>query len=314
MNKIRIGGLLISLILVMWLGFQVYMQITEPSASGPAAYLIITTDDAGLCPAVNQATIRALEFGLVTSTSMMVVAPGFTEFAEYAIQHPEHDYGVHLVLTSENSEIRWGPILGPSVPSLVRADGSFFRTAEEVAEHASADDVALELEAQVRKVLDRGIRISHLDHHMWVLLQRPDLLEVFVRMGTEFKIPLRIHRDFNSEECGAQLQSAAEYQRLIQPLIQKGLPLLDSIETNNYVVPAFEKPGYFSDALNNLKAGVSEFVIHCSLDRPDLLQPGAADRRAADFLVFSSTETREQIERLGIQLITWNKVSQLKIQ
>lgn len=298
------------LLVLGWAGSQWYIWSAFKAVD--AQYLIVTTDDAGLCPAVNEATIKALEYGLVSSATIMVVCPGFDEFAKYAAAHPEHDYGVHLVLTSENPDFQWGPLLGRAVPSLVRTDGSFRRRSQDVAQHAVAEEVGRELEAQIRRALDRGIRVSHLDHHMWVMLQRPDLLEVFVKLGLEFQIPLRIHREFVAEECGAALQNAEEYQRLIQPLVDRGDRLFDFIESNNYSVSPKNKERYYINALRKLPTGVSEFVIHCAVNRPGELVPSALDRREADFRVFTSGGMRDEIKQLGVQVISWKELAELR--
>lgn len=308
--KSRSRVLWIGLVLVVWGIAQWFIWRAMEAAD--ARYLIITADDAGLCPAVNEATVQALEFGLVKSTSIMSVCPGFDEFADYAVAHPAYDYGVHLVLTSENPDFSWGPILGASVPSLVRADGAFWRKSEEVAEHADAGEVAQELEAQVRRVLDRGITVTHLDHHMWVLLQRPDLFEVFVKLGLEFNVPLRIHRDFIKEECGGALQDANEYQRIIKPLVDRKDVLIDFIETNNYLVAPQNKSVHFTNALRTLPPGISEFVIHCSVNRPGMAMPSGVDRRAADLKVFTSREIRDEIRQLGIRVVDWKELVELR--
>ena len=277
-------------------------------------YLLIHTDDAGFCPAVNEGTMDALENGVVSSASILVVCPGFEEFARYALAHPEFDYGVHLALTCESSKIRWGPLLKNQVPSLVKPDGSLWDESEEVAKYAQADDVRRELRAQVQLALDRGIPISHLDHHMWVMLYRPDLLQIYVDLGLEFQLPLRLHRTHAPQECGIALQNAAQYAELIRPIVSQGYPLIDFIETDNYDITPEMRRAYFLTKLRNVKPGVSEFVIHCSVNRPGMILPGAADRREADARVFTSLEIQDEIRRLGIRVVSWKELMQLKRQ
>lgn len=278
----------------------------------PHCYLVIHSDDAGFSAAVNEATIRAMEKGIVSSASIMVMCPGFEEIANYAISHPERDFGVHLVLTSEKFDSSWGPVLKEDVPSLCRARGEFWRTCEEVAQHARIEEVGKELRAQIHKALNRKIPVTHLDHHMWVLLQRPDLLKLYVQLGAEFNLPIRLHRFFTAEECGKLLQNPEEYQALIEPALKRRNPAFDFIETNNYDVPPDMKRAYYINVLRNLKPGVSEFVVHCSVNRPGTLLPNAPDRRAADAAVFTSLEIQEEIRRLGIRVIGWKDLVKLK--
>ncbi|MES2793114.1 MAG: polysaccharide deacetylase family protein [Planctomycetota bacterium] len=249
----------------------VVLCVGEAKPQSPK-YLVIHSDDSGFSAAVNEATIRAMERGVVSSSNIMVMCPGFDEIAKYAVANPDRDFGLHLVLTAEKWDFRWGPVLKGQVPSLVQTDGSFWRTSAEVAQHAKIDDVDRELRAQIQKALDRKIRITHLDHHMWVMLQRPDLLKVYVQLGLDFKLPIRLHRHLTPAECGKLLQNPDEYRTLIQPAVAQGNPLFDFIETDNYGVPPAQKRAYYLKALRGLKPGISEFVIHCSVNRAGTLR------------------------------------------
>ena len=268
-------------------------------------YLMIHADDAGLCAAVNEATIQAMEDGVVSSASIMVVCSGFDEIADYATAHPEKDFGVHLVLTCDASDMEWGPILKDNVPSLIQRNGVFWRNSEDVAANAKLEDVDRELRAQVQRALDRGIKVSHLDHHMWVLTQRPEFFAIYVKLSRDFKIPIRLHRYFASKEFGESMQDENAYHSIIEPLIRSGYPMFDFIETRNYQVPAPQKLKYYLNVLQRLEPGISEVVIHCSVNRPGMLLPGAAERREADFAAFTSAEIANEIQRLNIKLVNW---------
>jgi predicted glycoside hydrolase/deacetylase ChbG (UPF0249 family) len=276
--------------------------------------LVIHTDDAGFSSPVNTATTRAMEIGVVSSASVMVPLPGFPEIAEYAKKHPDRDFGVHLTLTSEKHNFRWGPIMKGMVPSLVQEDGSFWRTSEDVADHANPDDAYRELSAQIDMAIERGIPVTHLDHHMWVMLQTPELLKVYVQLGVEYGLPVRLHRRLTHEECGERLNDPAQYKAIIQPAVESGNALFDLIETNNYEVSPDQKRHYYIDILRNLEPGFSEFCIHCCENRLGALLPNAPDRRAADATVFTSEEIRDEIQRQGIRVLSWKELQLLNHQ
>jgi len=63
--------------------------------------IIFHADDVGMCYEANAAAQRALTRGDYRSASAMVPCPWFNEMAAWCAEHPDHDVGLHLALTSE---------------------------------------------------------------------------------------------------------------------------------------------------------------------------------------------------------------------
>lgn len=276
-------------------------------------YLLIHADDAGLCASVNRATIAAMEHGVVSSASIMVPCPGFEEFAEYALSQPEKDFGVHLTVTSEWDDLRWGPVTDPKdVPSLIDASGTFRRTANEFAKHARLEEVELEVRAQIRTAQERGILLSHLDCHMNALLRRPDLMRLLVRISDEVDLPLRFAKRLpDGWEHVLPRDVIDAYYAQLKVLYTRHNPMADLIEYDNYAVPPEEKRAYFLNVLRNLKPGVTEFVVHCCDTTSDDWCPPDAAGRQVDTDLCVSPEFAHEVQALGIQIIDWKDFRQM---
>jgi len=78
--------------------------------------LIIHADDLGVSHSENMASIEAIENGSVNSASVMMPTPWVLEVANYAKSNPAtHDFGLHLVLSSEWKNYKWGPVSSKDV-------------------------------------------------------------------------------------------------------------------------------------------------------------------------------------------------------
>lgn len=134
-------------------------------AMNAARRLIINADDFGLSEGVNRGIREAHTAGSVTSASLLVNTPGFTDAVHLARQLPSLGVGLHLNLTTG------APISPPdAVPSLCDPRTGRFRrlpgfVARALAGGIAASDVARECTAQIACMAATGLRITHLDGH-----------------------------------------------------------------------------------------------------------------------------------------------------
>jgi predicted glycoside hydrolase/deacetylase ChbG (UPF0249 family) len=269
-----------------------------------AKLLIVHADDVGMTHSVNAATIAALENGYVNSASIMAPCPWFPEIADYAKAHPDFDFGLHLTLTSERVYYRWGPVAAKDlVPSLVDANGYFHHDwlPDQRVDPAEAE---AELRAQIDRAIAMGVRPTHLDSHQYRLINTgKELFEVFLRVARAYKLPLFVTRDWFAEHP------------YLEPSLSPDDILIDHTITMEPNVPAEKWATFYKTALENLKPGVTELVIHVAYDNDEMKAAtrerdtwGAAWRQR-DFDFFRSEEFRRLLRERNIKLVTWRELA-----
>ena len=151
--------------------------------------LVVTADDLGLTPGVNAAVADSCDRGIVTATSLLAVGQAFDEAANILRDRPQLELGAHLALVGEDP-----PLLSArEIPSLVDARGAFplsYRTvvARGLAGRLDPDDVRRELGAQLERVLDLRLPVTHLDTHQHTHLW-PAVAMVVVELARSAGIP-----------------------------------------------------------------------------------------------------------------------------
>jgi chitin disaccharide deacetylase len=261
--------------------------------------LIVHADDLGVAHSEDNASFNALEKGSVSSASIMVPCPWFSEVAAYAAAHPKADLGLHLTLTAEWNYFKWGPMADKqNVPGLVNKNGYFFSSVDSVIKSSNATEVERELRAQIEKAKQAGIDITHLDSHMGTLYSSKDYLQVLLKLGKEYKVPVMLNQ---------------------QVLMMSGSAASDNVMLNNIYMetPQDRAKGtdaFYTNILNSLQPGVNLIIIHAAnddsemqavtVDHPDY---GAAWRQA-DVNFFTSEACKKLLKQNGIQLVTWREI------
>jgi predicted glycoside hydrolase/deacetylase ChbG (UPF0249 family) len=129
------------------------------------ARLIINADDFGLTPGVNRSVAELHEAGTLTSATLMATSNFFDEAVRLAHAHASLEVGCHVVL------VDGVPALPPAqIPSLVLARGQFRDklgrfAADLFMGSIRAEEIEAEATAQIRRVQDAGLRVSHIDTH-----------------------------------------------------------------------------------------------------------------------------------------------------
>src|SRR5687767_1828116 len=86
--------------------------------------VIMHIDDVGMSHSSNLGAIKTMTEGVGTSCSIMMPCSWVSEYYHYLLSHPDTDAGLHLTMTSEWKEYRWGPVAGKEkVPGMVDREG-----------------------------------------------------------------------------------------------------------------------------------------------------------------------------------------------
>ena len=127
--------------------------------------ILINADDFGRHPLINAAVAKACEMGLLRSATLMPGGIAFDGAVDIARAHPALGVGIHLTLVNGN------PVSHPEdIPTLVDETGHFYDNhgifvKRYLTGKVFLEDVRRELFAQVGKMKETGLFITHIDSH-----------------------------------------------------------------------------------------------------------------------------------------------------
>lgn len=303
-------------------------------------------DDAGMSFESNEGARLALAKQVATSVSVMMPCPWTSDFVNYLNANPGVDAGLHLTHTSEWKNYRWASVSGISAtPVLADQQGFLWDNVPDVLSHATADEIDIEIMAQIRKARKMGFNPTHLDTHMGTLWSSPDFLEKYVQTGIREHIPVLLPAGHLTwvEQCLAEgplsglkkLASpdapAAEVLDAIrnqgEKLWQAGLPVVDDIHILSYdwVFPSELKPTdvnlrnfkteKFKTLLSSLKPGITVILIHCTEAGAHFKTiSDSGHTRRADLLAMTDEKLKNFIKETGLITTTWKELQRRRNQ
>ncbi|MDR2600962.1 MAG: chitin disaccharide deacetylase [Spirochaetaceae bacterium] len=150
--------------------------------------LIVNADDFGISEAVNLGIVKSFKDGVVRSTTMMANMPGFDHAATLAKKYDGLGVGIHLVMTA-------GEPLTGRLKTLTGEDGKFLKQGDffEKVKNNQVDysEMEKELRAQLKRIVDAGVKLTHFDSHHHFHLQKGPF-DVVKKLADECGLPVRV--------------------------------------------------------------------------------------------------------------------------
>lgn len=264
--------------------------------------LVIHADDVGMCHGANQAFVELSHFGTITSGSVMVPCPWFTEIAEAAAGDDTLDCGIHLTLNAEKACYRWGPVstAGPS-SGLVDEHGFLWRTVAEVRRNAHPDAVEQEWRAQIDRALAFGVNVTHLDAHMGSALA-PQWCDRYVAVGIDYGVPVLITDSLAAYGPRRHVASPSEAQASDEAIRSAaadaraaGMPVFDVVlETDFSRAP--QEPSAYQEMLGSLEEDLVFCAFHPNAPggaEIEVIEPDSFHVRTDEYELFGTDGWKE---------------------
>lgn len=285
-------------------------KVSRPVPAGnPIRRLIVNADDFGRSSSINEAVVRAHRDGILTTASLMVNEAPCAEAVELARQNPELGVGLHLTLLMGHSALAPGEI-----PGLVNASGEFLNDPVKVGfkyffQRGLREQLRKEIHAQFARFRATGLPLDHLNGHLHLHLH-PTVFSILMEDAQTLGIErIRLTRDpfwVDVSMAPGQRLYRVTHAVIYSILSRRARAPLQkrNIRHTHRVFGLLQNARvdetYVLKLLPVLPPGHSELYSHPSLDN---------FKHEFDALV--SPRVKEQIKRLGIQLIRYRDLAEV---
>jgi chitin disaccharide deacetylase len=253
-------------------------------------FLIVTADDFGIHPAVNEAVSIASREGVLTAASLMVGAPAAQDAVERARELPQLRVGLHLVLADG-----FAVLPREQIPDLVDeqgrfGDGMWLDGVRYFALASVRRQLEAEIRAQFAAFAATGLVLDHVNAHKHFHLH-PTLLAMIVRVGREFGLSaVRVPHEpmwYSTRGGSIGAMAAAAFLTPWVTLMKARLRASGIVHNDQVfgIAPTGRlDEGTLIDILAHLPRGVTEIYLHPATDTRQPISAAMADYRHSEEL------------------------------
>ena len=259
--------------------------------------LVVNADDFGFTRDVNRGIVEAFQNGILSSTTLMANGAAFEDAIQRAKDNPGLDIGCHLVLVGQ-----------PPFP----------QTVAQLTQAVALKRIRIyeELSAQVRRIVEAGLKPTHLDTHKHTHLL-PPVLNAVARISEEFRVPW-VRRPFDlplpAGAPGWKTNAANRAFGLVRGRFEKVLQQHGCRFTDHFA--GFRMTGNFDSQslaalIRALPEGSTEFMCHPGICGDELraARTRLKESREAELRALTSPEVREALVEANVELRNFESLS-----
>lgn len=286
--------------------------------------LIVNADDFGLSFSVNEAIKQLLVEEKISSTSLMMPCAFAKDGAQWFVENPQYDVGIHFTFTSEWDKYKWRPItLNNDIMSLVTDEGYFYSNNLDFELHAVSSQVRQELINQMELALKLGLKPTHADNHMGSLYGLAtgqnfitEVLDVCAYYGMPFRLPRYSHEKLQGI---VKLEMSPILEQTSQLADIKGVIIPDFLHTLPFEMLEHDNINTYEQQVKqmivDLPAGVTEVYIHPSIKSSELdYFHKHPQKRVLEYELYQSDFVQQMCHDYSVKIIDWKALQALQRQ
>ncbi len=274
---------------------------------------VLNADDFGMSEAYNTAILEGAQNGFLKSTSLVANGEAFDEAVEKVIpQCPNLGVGVHLNIIEGKSLISGLNELTDEEENFNNSYGMLIFKAYNSKNKEFLEQLKKEFTAQIDKIRNAGVKITHIDSHVHTHAI-PPIFKIVCELAREYEIP----QIRTQHEHFYMIPDVFAHLNLKYPINLIKIALLNSftiinkpaarkygLNTNNYLIGV----GYTSmmngltvseglSSIKNKKNIVAEALIH-----PCRYEDGTIDNHFTEYRITRSEKLKNKIESMGYEI------------